>query len=118
MRKLGIYSPLIVALIFTTGVVQAGDTAVREFRPPSAVMEDSTKKCDLWEGKFDGCGILDRLKGNAIVVDDQFYQLSASVVYKDLDGRFVIREKFLVGTPVWFVLYPDNTIKSVWKEGE
>ena len=118
MRKLGIYSLLIVALIFTTGVVQAGDPAVSEFRPPSSVVEDSTKKCDLWEGKFDGCGILDRLKGNIIVIDDQMYQLSPNVVYKYLDGRFTAENKFLVGTRVWFVLYTDNTIKSVWKEGE
>ncbi len=117
MRKLGVYSLLIVALIFTTGLAQAGDTVIHDFRPPSAAMDDSVRRCDLWEGKFDGCGILDRLKDNEIVIDDTLYRLSSSAVFKNLDGRSATAGEFLLGTSVWFVLYPDNTIKSVWKEG-
>ena len=118
MRKLGVYSLLIVALVFSTGIAQAGDTVIRNFRPPSASMDDSAKKCDLWEGKFDGCGILDRLSDSCLVIDDTYYRRSPGIVFKYLDGRSTTGSKFLVGTRVWFVLYPDNTIKSVWKEGE
>lgn len=117
MRKPIIYSVLIGVLILSASTVWAGDTAVLSLQPPSAVTAQPVE-CDLREGEFDGCGKLDMLHDEYIVIEDNQFPLASGVVFKHLDGSSATAEQFLVGTKVWFVLYPDNTIKSVWKEGD
>lgn len=117
MQKPVIYSVLLAALIFVAGPLWAGDTDVLDIKPPSAVLNQTGREPDLHEGKFDGVGVIDRITSQDVVINDTLYRFSVGITYKYLDGSSASADNFPVGTSVWFVLYPDNTIKSVWKEG-
>lgn len=118
MRKPVVYSVLMAALLIMAWPLYAGDPAVLNIKPPSAVPGQLPGSGpDLHEGKFDGYGGIDRITPQEVVIDDTLYYLTAGAVYKYLDGRSTTADDFPVGTKVWFVLYADNIIKSVWKEG-
>ena len=118
MRKPVVYSVLVTALLFMAGPLYAGDPAVININPPSAVPSQLPGSGpDLHEGKFDGYGTVDRITPREVVINDTLYRLSSTAAYQYLDGRLATAEDFPVGTRVWFVLYADNIIKSVWKEG-
>ena len=116
MRKPVVYS-LLMALIFATGPLYAGDAAVLDIKPPASVTSRPAQEPDLKEGKFDGYGTIDRITAGEVVIDDAAYRLSSGVSFRYLDGNPASAVNFPVGTRVWFVLYADNIIKSVWKEG-
>ncbi len=117
MRKPVVYSVLMAALIFVAGPLVAGETEILEIKPLPAASVQRGNEPDLHEGKFDGYGIIDSLNDKEVVINDTAYRLSGGIAYKYLDGRSATVDNFPVGTSVWFVLYTDNTIKSVWKEG-
>ncbi len=117
MRKPAVYSVLMAALIFVAGPLYAGDTDVLDIKPPSAALEQTGRGPDLHEGKFDGFGVIDRITSRDVVISDSLYRFSVGVTYKYLDGSSTTADNFPVGTRVWFVLYADNIIESVWKEG-
>ncbi|MCP3951715.1 MAG: hypothetical protein GY697_05780 [Desulfobacterales bacterium] len=117
MRKPVVYSVLLAALIFVAGPLVAGDTEVLDIKPPTAAAVQRGNEPDLHEGKFDGYGVIDSINDKTVVINDMAYRLSGGIVYKYLDGRSATVGNFPIGTSVWFVLYADNIIKSVWKEG-
>ena len=117
MRKLTVYSVLMATLLIAAGALYAADTAILDIKPPAAAPGLPGQEPDLHEGKFDGYGVIDMINEQAVVINDTLYRLSGGIGYKYLDGRATTADHFPVGTRVWFVLYPDNTIKSVWKEG-
>ncbi len=117
MQKPVIYSLLMAALLFIAGPLCAGDTAILDIKPPSSAPDLPAKGPDLHYGKFDGTGVIDRITSQEVVIDDNLYQLDSKITYKYLDGSSATADNFPVGTRVWFVLYAENTIKSVWKEG-
>ena len=117
MQKPALYSLLITVLLFTAGALYAGDTAILDIKPPARGPEKAAEEPDLHEGKFDGYGVIERITPQEIVISDTHYRLSSGAAYKYLDGRLTNVNDFPVGTWVWFVLYADNIIESVWKEG-
>jgi hypothetical protein len=117
MRKPVVYIVLITTLIFTAGVLWAGDTTILDIKPPSPAAGHTFRGPDLKEGKFDGYGTINRIAIDEVVIDDAHYRLTTGVAFRYLDGRSTSVDNFPVGTRVWFVLYADNIIKSVWKEG-
>jgi len=104
-------------LLVAAGPLYAGDTDILDLKPPMSTPGESLQEPDLKEGEFDGYGVIDMIAGQEIVIDDASYRLSGSVSYKYLDGSSASPDNFPVGTRVWFMLYTDNIIKSVWKEG-
>ena len=118
MRKPVVYIVLITAAIFTAGALYAGDTAIiLDIKPPSPAKGRLLKGPDLKEGKFDGYGTIDRITAGEVVIDDAYFRLTSGVAFRYLDGTSTSAVNFPVGTRVWFMLYADNIIKSVWKEG-
>ena len=117
MKKPVVYSLMMAMLLLIAGPISAGDTAVLDIKPPKLGNGPPAEGPDLKEGKFDGTGMIDRIADQEIVISDTYYRLRATVVYKYLDGRLANADDFPVGTTVWFVLYADNIIESVWREG-
>ena len=117
MRKPVVYSLMMAALLFIAGPLCAGDTAILVIKPPSSAPDLPAKGPDLHYGKFDGTGVIERITSQEVVIDDKLYRLGSRITYKYRDGSSATADNFPVGTRVWFVLYTDNIIKSVWKEG-
>ena len=117
MCKPVVYILLMSAMIFTAGTLHAGDKAILDIKPPSSETGKPVKGADLKEGKFDGYGTIDSITAGEVVIDDAYYRLASSVSFKYLNGNSTSAVNFPVGTKVWFMLYTDNIIKSVWKEG-
>ncbi len=117
MRKFAVYSVVMAALVLIAWPLYAGDPAILDIKPPAGAPVLPGAEPDLHEGKFDGYGVIDMINEQEVVINDASYRLSGGTAYKYLDGRSAAADNFPVGTSVWFVLYPDNIIKSVWKEG-
>jgi hypothetical protein len=117
MRKLVGYSLLMAALLFIAGPLCAGDTAILDIKPPSSRLDLPDRGPDLHYGQFDGAGVVHRITSQEVVIDDELYRLGSGMTYKYRDGSLATADNFPVGTRVWFVLYAENTIKSLWKEG-
>lgn len=118
MQKPTVYSLLMAAvLMILAGPLYAGDPDILDLKPPMSKPGEIQKEADLKEGEFDGYGVIDMITAQEIVIDDATYRLSGSMSYKYLDGSSTSANDFPVGTRVWFMLYTDNIIKSVWKEG-
>jgi len=117
MQKPALYSLLLAALLIFAGPLYAGDTDILDLKPPMSTPGKTMDEPDLKEGEFDGYGVIDQITAQEVVIDDAYYRLSGSTTYKYMNGSSASADNFPVGTRVWFMLYTDNIIESVWKEG-
>ena len=63
-----------------------------------------------------GVGVIDRLEGDEIVIDDSFYRLASDVNYYQSHKMltFALRSSFTVGKWVGFKLNDDGKIGALW----
>jgi len=117
MQKPAVYSLLMAVLLLFAGSLYAQDADILDLKPPMSAPGQTMEEPDLKEGEFDGYGVIDRITAQELVIDDATYRLSGTTTYKYMDGSSASADNFPVGTRVWFMLYTDNIIESVWKEG-
>jgi len=108
MYKLSVQVFMVVALLLAAGNLFAGENVISNITPPSK---------NEPVGNFDGNGILQLKDDDQVVIGDVRYRLGPEVSFRHYNGASSSSTDFPVGIRVWFVLYPDNTIKSLWKEG-
>jgi hypothetical protein len=83
--------------------------------PPDTLTDSTPQREDGFQVEFHGVGVVDRMGGGEIVIEDSLFRLSSSVSFYGEGGEPLGGASFAAGTLVGYELEGERVIRSLWR---